>query len=386
MARRGWATSAPARRRVERAGARAGERARGATRRGDRSSCGAIARAVPEEEAAERRPRSSPSTASTGPGADDGFEVERTGDGVFRVTGRGDRAAARRATTSRTRRRCATSRSGCGAIGVIAALEAAGFEPGDDVEIGGVVVRAGPRSRAVAAASCRHVHAASIKLGSTHRRRRRGELRADVLARSATQAAALHAAGDEVVIVTSGAIARGMRLMGLPARPRRWTSCRRRRAVGQGQLYRVYDELLAAHGVPSAQVLLTFFDIQRADALPERPPHAAQAARLARRAGDQRERHDRDRRDLVRRQRLPRGAGGDPARRRPARAADRHDGALHAPTRALRPGRRAGRAGEDFDAARGARHRPDDDRRSAPAACARRSSRPRWRRPPGSPP
>ena len=32
-------------------------------------------------------------------------------------------------------------------------------------------------------------------------------------------------------------------------------------AVGQGKLYRIYDELLAARDVRSAQVLLTFFDM-----------------------------------------------------------------------------------------------------------------------------
>jgi glutamate 5-kinase len=32
-------------------------------------------------------------------------------------------------------------------------------------------------------------------------------------------------------------------------------------AVGQGKLYRTYDELLASHDVPTAQVLLTFFDM-----------------------------------------------------------------------------------------------------------------------------
>ena len=41
----------------------------------------------------------------------------------------------------------------------------------------------------------------------------------------------------------------------------RSTSCRRQSAVGQGKLYRVYDEMLQARGVPSAQVLLTFFDM-----------------------------------------------------------------------------------------------------------------------------
>ena len=67
--------------------------------------------------------------------------------------------------------------------------------------------------------------------------------------------------------------------------------------------------------------------------------HAAQAARVAGGAGDQRERHHHHRRDLVRRQRLPGRAGGDPARRRPARAAHRHRRAVH-----RRPARRPRRA------------------------------------------
>ena len=32
-------------------------------------------------------------------------------------------------------------------------------------------------------------------------------------------------------------------------------------AVGQGKLYRAYDELLRERGMPTAQVLLTFFDM-----------------------------------------------------------------------------------------------------------------------------
>ena len=75
------------------------------------------------------------------------------------------------------------------------------------------------------------------------------------------QTADLHAAGREVVLVTSGAIARGMRLMDLPVRPRAMDELQAASAVGQGKLYRAYDELLAAHGLKSAQVLLTFFDI-----------------------------------------------------------------------------------------------------------------------------
>ena len=76
----------------------------------------------------------------------------------------------------------------------------------------------------------------------------------DALARRTT-------AGEEAIIVTSGAIARGMRAMGLAQRPSAIGELQAASAVGQGKLYRVYDELLRARGVTSAQVLLTFFDI-----------------------------------------------------------------------------------------------------------------------------
>ena len=59
-----------------------------------------------------------------------------------------------------------------------------------------------------------------VKLGSSIVAEDSGDLRADVLARVCDQVAARHAAGDEVVVVTSGAIARGIRVMELPMRPR----------------------------------------------------------------------------------------------------------------------------------------------------------------------
>jgi glutamate 5-kinase len=52
-----------------------------------------------------------------------------------------------------------------------------------------------------------------------------------------------------------------MRLMELPVRPSAMAELQAASAVGQGKLYRAYDELLAARGVKSAQVLLTFFDM-----------------------------------------------------------------------------------------------------------------------------
>ncbi len=103
----------------------------------------------------------------------------------------------------------------------------------------------------------RHV----VKLGSSITAQDDGTLRADVLAAICQVVADRHQAGDEVVVVSSGAIARGMKVMGLPVRPRAIEDLQAASAVGQGKLYRVYDELLRERDVTSAQVLLTFPDL-----------------------------------------------------------------------------------------------------------------------------
>ena len=100
-----------------------------------------------------------------------------------------------------------------------------------------------------------------VKLGSSIVAGDSGDVRLEVIRGVCDQAAALHRDGHSPVLVTSGAIALGMRLMGLPLRPSGMDELQAASAVGQGKLYRVYDELLAGGGVPSAQVLLTFFDM-----------------------------------------------------------------------------------------------------------------------------
>ncbi len=100
-----------------------------------------------------------------------------------------------------------------------------------------------------------------VKLGSSIVVDDRGEPRVDVLGGICDQLEALHRAGREPVVVTSGAIARGMGVRGIPLRPRSIDELQAASAVGQGKLYQVYDELLRARGVPTAQVLLTFFDM-----------------------------------------------------------------------------------------------------------------------------
>ncbi|HEY2769058.1 MAG TPA: glutamate 5-kinase [Solirubrobacteraceae bacterium] len=100
-----------------------------------------------------------------------------------------------------------------------------------------------------------------IKLGSSIVADDAGEVRLDVLGGICDQVAELHRSHREPIIVTSGAIARGMGMMGMPVRPRTVDELQAASAVGQGKLYRVYDELLQQRSVASAQVLLTFFDM-----------------------------------------------------------------------------------------------------------------------------
>ncbi|HET6832181.1 MAG TPA: glutamate 5-kinase [Solirubrobacterales bacterium] len=100
-----------------------------------------------------------------------------------------------------------------------------------------------------------------VKLGSSIVAGADGALRADVLDGVCAQVAELHRGGEEVVLVTSGAIARGRRMLELDERPAAVDELQAASAVGQGSLFRSYEERLGGAGVRAAQVLLTAFDM-----------------------------------------------------------------------------------------------------------------------------
>lgn len=100
-----------------------------------------------------------------------------------------------------------------------------------------------------------------VKLGSSIVAADDGELRVDVLDSVCEQVAALERGDERVVMVTSGAIARGMRLMELAVRPRAMDELQAASAIGQGDLFRAYESRLSGHGTRAAQVLLTAADI-----------------------------------------------------------------------------------------------------------------------------
>jgi glutamate 5-kinase len=74
--------------------------------------------------------------------------------------------------------------------------------------------------------------------------------------------AAAHARGTEVILVSSGAIATGMPLLGLESKPDDLPTSQALAAVGQSRLIARYQTSLERYGIIAAQVLLTSGDLE----------------------------------------------------------------------------------------------------------------------------
>jgi glutamate 5-kinase len=90
-----------------------------------------------------------------------------------------------------------------------------------------------------------------------------GTLNQPWLAGLCADLAALHQQGKDVLIVTSGAVALGRAALGLTERPRTLTLKQAAAACGQIALTGAYRDALAAHGIATAQVLLTPDDTEQ---------------------------------------------------------------------------------------------------------------------------
>ncbi len=89
-----------------------------------------------------------------------------------------------------------------------------------------------------------------------------GDIRRRWLEALADDVAALRAEGQEVILVSSGAIAVGRRHLGLAAGTLRLEEKQAAAATGQIRLAHAYQEALARHGITVAQVLLTLEDTE----------------------------------------------------------------------------------------------------------------------------
>ncbi len=103
-------------------------------------------------------------------------------------------------------------------------------------------------------------HTVVVKVGTNVLTRADGALEPSRLQALADQLQRLRAGGRKVALVSSGAIGAGVGRLGLGKRPTELPHLQACAAVGQALLMRSYEDCLARHGIPTAQVLLTAGD------------------------------------------------------------------------------------------------------------------------------
>ena len=100
-----------------------------------------------------------------------------------------------------------------------------------------------------------------VKLGSSLVVDAQGRPRRSLLRGRAEEIAEIVASGTPVCIVSSGAIALGMRRVGLTRRPTSLPKLQAASALGQASLQRAWQDALRPHGLEAAQILLTGTEI-----------------------------------------------------------------------------------------------------------------------------
>jgi glutamate 5-kinase len=101
-----------------------------------------------------------------------------------------------------------------------------------------------------------------VKIGSALLVDQAGGLRRDWLLALAEDVAAAKARGTDVILVSSGSIALGRGVLGLPKGALALDQSQAAAAVGQIRLARAYEEALAPHGLTAGQVLVTLEDTE----------------------------------------------------------------------------------------------------------------------------
>ena len=104
-------------------------------------------------------------------------------------------------------------------------------------------------------------HRIVIKVGSSLLVDQDG-VRRDWLGSLATDIAALQARGDDVLVVSSGSIALGRRVLGLPGGALKLEDSQAAAAVGQIALARTWAEVLDDVGIVAGQILVTYGDTE----------------------------------------------------------------------------------------------------------------------------
>ncbi len=100
-----------------------------------------------------------------------------------------------------------------------------------------------------------------VKVGSSILASVKKGLHYEVFSHLAREISELKRQGNEIVIVSSGAIAAGMEKLGYKTRPQSITQKQATAAVGQGRLMNIYESCFSRHQQMVAQILLTHDDL-----------------------------------------------------------------------------------------------------------------------------
>lgn len=99
-----------------------------------------------------------------------------------------------------------------------------------------------------------------VKIGSSSLVDDSGHRQVGLLGQLVDDVAAVMGAGHQVVVVSSGAIATGLGILGRDRRPAELPALQAASAVGQGALFSTWSSLFDLRGIRAAQVLLTMHD------------------------------------------------------------------------------------------------------------------------------
>jgi len=99
-----------------------------------------------------------------------------------------------------------------------------------------------------------------IKIGSSLLHSKEAKLDAGLLNEITAQVSSLMASGKEIVIVSSGAIAMGMSILKLDARPKNLPYLQAAAAIGQNELMQAYQKSFQSRSLNCGQLLLTWED------------------------------------------------------------------------------------------------------------------------------
>ncbi|MCR8660620.1 glutamate 5-kinase [Paenibacillus endoradicis] len=99
-----------------------------------------------------------------------------------------------------------------------------------------------------------------VKIGSSSLTSDEGGLHKQNIHFFASELAELYKQGNDVILVTSGAVAAGFREIGYESRPKMVHQKQAAAAVGQALLMQAYQEAFSQYGIVAAQILLTRYD------------------------------------------------------------------------------------------------------------------------------